>query len=105
MNAKSRKEQLQEMLAQDPNDPFLRYGLAMEYVSQGDDEGAVGCFRELIRVDPNYVPAHQQLGQALVRLGRQAEARDAFGQGIAAAQRQGDRHAAEEMQVFLAGLA
>ena len=33
------------MLVDFPNDAFLRYGLAMEYVSAGDDGGAVRCFR------------------------------------------------------------
>ena len=33
------------MLEEEPNDPFLRYGLAMEYVSEGDNESAVRCLR------------------------------------------------------------
>src|SRR5271154_5917817 len=54
--AKSRKEQIEEMLAEDPGDAFLRYGLAMEHVGAGDDAGAVACFRKLLEVDPKYVP-------------------------------------------------
>ena len=48
MGATSRKEQIEHMLAADPNDSFLRYGLAMEYASAGQDEEAVGCLRELL---------------------------------------------------------
>ena len=70
MTTKSRKQQLEEMLAEDPNDPFLRYGLAMEYVSAGDDAAAAKCLQELIAVTPDYVPAYLQLGQAFLRQGR-----------------------------------
>ena len=101
MSSKSRKQQIEEMLADDPNDVFLRYGLAMEYVSAGDDEGATRCLHELLAVDAAYVPAYLQLGQVLTRLGRPAEARATYTRGIEAARRQGDGHAAEEMQRFL----
>src|SRR5438093_11064971 len=94
MSGPSRKQQLEEMLAADPGDPFLCYGLAMEYVSQGDDAEAVRRFRALLDASPDYVPAYLQVGQALVRLGRSGEARAVWVRGVAAAQRAGDRHAA-----------
>ncbi len=104
MTAKTRKQQLQEMLAEEPNDPFLRYGLAMEFVSEGADAEAVRCFQELWTVAPEYVPGYLQAGQALVRLGRVDEARTVFARGIATARQQGDGHAADEMAGFLANL-
>jgi thioredoxin-like negative regulator of GroEL len=104
MAGKTRKQQLQEMLAEEPKDPFLRYGLAMEFISEGNDEEAVRCFHELLELAPEYVPAYLQAAQALVRLGRAQEASIVFGRGIAAARTQGDHHAAEEMEGFLAGL-
>lgn len=104
MTGKSRKQQIEEMLTEDPNDPFLRYGLAMEYVSAGQDEEAVRCFEQLLQVAPDYVPGYMQAGRALVRLDRMEEARAIFQAGIAAARQQGDQHAAEEMAGFLEGL-
>ena len=98
---KSRLEQIQEMLANDPNDAFLRYGLAMEHASEGNDEEAVRCFRGMIQDLPDYVPAYQQAAQALVRLNRVDEARDAFRRGITVAGQKGDRHAGDEMQGML----
>jgi Tfp pilus assembly protein PilF len=92
------------MLAVDPDDPFLRYGLAMEYVSQGDDAQAVRCFRQLLAVDTTYVAAYMQAGQALVRLNQVMEARDIWSRGIDVARQKGDQHAAEEMAGFVAGL-
>jgi tetratricopeptide (TPR) repeat protein len=104
MTGKSRRQQIEEMLAEDPHDPFLRYGLAMEYVSAGQDVEAVRCFEELLRINPDYVPGYMQAGRALVRLNRLEEARAIFQGGIATARKQGDLHAAEEMTGFLEGL-
>jgi Flp pilus assembly protein TadD len=104
MTAKSRKQQIEEMLAEDPNDPFLRYGLAMEHISAGDDVTAVHCLQDLIAMAPDYVPAYQQLGQSLVRQGRTDEARQAWRQGVGAAQKAGNFHARDEMQGFLDNL-
>ena len=104
MTGKSRKQQLEELLADDPHDPFLRYGLAMEHVSAGQDEEAVRCFEALMQTSPDYVPGYMQAGRALARLDRLEEARAVFEAGIAAARKQGDLHAAEEMTGFLEGL-
>jgi tetratricopeptide (TPR) repeat protein len=104
MASKSRKQQLEEMLAEDPHDPFLRYGLAMEHVGAGQDEEATRCFEELLKTNPDYVPGYMQAGRALARLDRLEEARGVFQSGITAARQQGDLHAAEEMAGFLEGL-
>jgi predicted Zn-dependent protease len=104
MTAKSRKQQIEEMLAEDPDDPFLRYGLAMEHISAGDDVAAARCLQDLIAVAPDYVPAYQQLGQTLLRQGRTPEARLAWRQGVEAAQKAGNFHARDEMQGFLDSL-
>jgi len=94
----SRKEQLEAMLAEDPNDSLLRYMLAMEYVSGGDDGKSVEVFRGLIESAPEYVPAYMQLGQVLLRLSRNDEARAVWQRGIVEAQKQRNDHAAGEMQ-------
>jgi predicted Zn-dependent protease len=102
----TRMEQIEAMLADDPNDSFLRYGLAMEHASQGDDESAVRVLRELIAVTPDqpYVPAFHMLGQALARVGRESEAAAALREGIVAARKVGDGDALGEMEVLLSTL-
>jgi hypothetical protein len=105
MATKTRKQQLADMLAEDPTDSFLRYGLAMECVSEGNDEEAVRCFGEMFTATPDYVPAYHQAGQALVRLGRSDEAKDVLQRGILMARRQGENHTADEMQGLLDSLA
>ena|SRR5437867_9592978 len=104
MTEKSRKERLEEMLVETPDDAFLHYGLAMEYVSEGNDDEAVRRFRRMFDVAPDYVAAYQQAGQALVRLGRNTEAQEVLRQGMAIAHRQGNPHAAEEMAELLGSL-
>src|SRR5450432_2258817 len=104
MPAKGRREQIEAMLAEEPNDPELRYMLAMEYASAGDDAGAARCFQELIQVAPNYPPAYHQGGRTLQRLDRIAEARALLTQGIPIAEKQGDSHAAGEMTELLHSL-
>jgi predicted Zn-dependent protease len=104
MASSSRKEQLEAMLADEPNDPLLRYMLAMEHVSAGDDAGAVDCFRDLLARAADYVPGYMQFGQALCRTGKIAEAREVWQRGIIHAQRQGNDHAAGEMQGMVESL-
>jgi Flp pilus assembly protein TadD len=101
MADKTRKQQLEEMLKDDPADSFLRYALAMEMVSGGNDTDAVTQFQMLFEADPNYVAAYHQCGLALVRLGRLQEARGTIRQGITVAGQQGNQHAVEEMGVLL----
>lgn len=97
----TRKEQIEAMLRDDPDDPFLRYGLAMEYVSLGDDAEGVRQFGTLRKTHPDYVPAFLQEAQALMRLGRFAEAASILQAGIQVARAKGETHAAEEMAGFL----
>jgi len=97
----TRKQQIEQMLADEPNDAELRYMLAMEYASEGDDAGAAACFRALIAAVPEYAPAYHQAGRALQRLNRLDEARDVLKQGIPIALGKNDQHAAGEMQELL----
>jgi Tfp pilus assembly protein PilF len=101
VTAKTRKQQFEEMLLEDPGDSFLRYGLALEFVGEGNDAEALSHFQALLEADPNYVPGYHQSGLAFVRLGRVEEAGNVLRQGIDVARRQGDMHAAEEMGALL----
>src|SRR6476619_913320 len=95
----ARMAQIEEMLAEDPDDAFLRYGLAMEHASAGDDAECVTVLRDLISrtAASPYVPAFLQCGQALMRLDRTEEACAVLRAGVDAARRAGDTHAQGEM--------
>ena len=92
---------LNEILAENPNDAFARYGLAMEYTNAGDSASALGEYEKIVAANPEYVPAYQMAGQLLMNLGRETDARGWFEKGIAAARRAGNRHAESEMQGML----
>ncbi len=92
---------LKEILAENPNDAFARYGLAMEYANTGDTATALAEYEKIVELNPEYVPAYQMAGQLLVNLGRDSDARAWFERGIAAARRAGNQHAMSEMQGML----
>ena len=100
----SRREKIEQMLAEEPGDTFLRYSLAMELRSEGDHQGSVGKLRELTQDSPPYVPAFFMAAQQLVDLDQIEEARSFLRDGIEEARRQGDSHAAAEMSELLTTL-
>ncbi len=104
MNAPSRREKIEAMLADDPADTFLRYSLAMELDKESEHERSLAEFRSLMHGAAPYVPAFFMAAQQLARLGRAAEARDVLREGIECARASGDAHAAGEMSEFLVSL-
>lgn len=100
----TRRERIESMLADDPQDVFLRYSLAMELEKEGDNEQSLAYLRGLMNGTPAYVPAFFRAGQQLAGMERISEARTALREGIEHARQQGDAHAAGEMSEFLASL-
>ena len=94
-------EVLKNMLAHNPQDTFARYGLAMEYVNQGDLDSAIGEFKALLQHNPGYAAAYFHGGQALEKLGRLEEARELYESGIRVTETSGDRHTQSELQAAL----
>jgi tetratricopeptide (TPR) repeat protein len=94
-------EKLQQMLAREPRDPFLLYGIAMEYKKLRAFDRAVEFFNRTIEVDPAYCYAYFHRGQTLELAGNASAARESYREGIAAADRAGDAHATEELQAAL----
>ena len=97
----SRLEMLQGILTQDPNNKLARYGLAMEYANADQVDAALAEFQKLITLDPTYANAYFMGAQALQKAERIDEAKAMLQQGIAAAQKNGNRHAESEMQAML----
>lgn len=100
----SRREKIEAMLVDEPEDTFLRYSLAMELDKEGQHEASLAGLNRLTRDATPYVPAFFMAGQQLVRLSRVDEARAYLRDGIEAARAQNDAHAAGEMGEFLASL-
>ena len=106
MSAKSaRRTMLEQSLAEDPTDTFLRYGLALQCLREGDVEEGRERLQALIADHPDdQVAAYQQLGQSYMESGESAPAREVLTVGLAKARLRGDWHAASEMEGLLTQL-
>jgi uncharacterized protein HemY len=97
-------QQIRAWLAESPDDPELRYALAMEYRSAGDFAGAADEFRRLAAEQPDFVPTYLMLAQTLAQLQQADAARTVLQHGIAAARRMRNDHALGELQALLDSL-
>ncbi len=98
MHAMNRRlEQLLDFYRKDASDPFVTYGIAMEYFKAGDVGQGLHWLDATIALDADYAYAYYQKARALAEDGRAEEARAAIEQGLAAASRKGDSHAASEL--------
>ena len=93
-------ESLEKLLDTPRDGALLRFSLGMAYSKMENGEKAIEYFRQAVARDPGYSAAWRALGKALEASGRAAEALDAFRDGIAAAQKKGDKQAEKEMTVF-----
>ena len=100
-----RRMKLEESLAADPNDPFLRYGLALQCLRDGAVEEGRQRLCSLIADDPDgQVAAYQQLGQSYAEAGELQAARAILETGVSKARAAGNGHAAGEMEQLIASL-
>lgn len=104
MPAASRRQKIEEMLRDEPEDTFLLYSLAMELCNEGQVAEALERLQHLCSLSPPYVPAFFRSAQILADEQRQEAARAFLRDGIDAARLQGDHHAAAEMGEMLADL-
>ena len=93
----SRKAQIEALLADNPEDAFLRFALAKEYEKEGADAGAKDVYEALVADQPEYVGTYYHLGKTLERLGEDQEAWRVYTEGIAVTKRLGERHAMSEL--------
>ena len=100
----TRREQLEEMLAAEPNDTFLHYALALELTKGTERPAGLRRLAEMNDRFPDHVPAYFRRGQLLAEEGDSAGAREVLSHGMLAARRTGDDHAAAEMQELLESL-
>jgi tetratricopeptide (TPR) repeat protein len=97
----TRLEKLRAMLEKSPGDTFLLYALALECRKLGDTKSAIEYLDKVILHDWGYCYAYHQKGQILEEIGNLESARQVYRQGIEAAGRKGDQHAASEISASL----
>src|SRR3982751_3694262 len=91
---------LLKLLEAGRDDAMLRFSLGSAYLNSGDAHAAAEHLRAAVRHDPAYSAAWKLLGRALESGEQLAEALSAYREGIAVAERKGDKQAAKEMTVF-----
>ena len=92
---------LNEILSQNPDDAFARYGLAMEYSNSGEVERALDEFTKLLSTHPDYTAGYFMAAQTLSKANRAEEAKKMLVDGISSARRTGNTHAQSEMTAML----
>ncbi len=93
-----RLQQLTDFLTENPNDPFLNYALATEYLKLGRTEEALRYYEGLVDKHPDYVGTYYHLGKLHETLGRKDEAIAVYEKGMHRAQAKRDMHALSELQ-------
>lgn len=95
---------LQQMIEQRPDDPFPRYGLALELRKLERVDEAWATFEALMADHPKYLPTYLMAGTFLHRLERTAEARSVLERGIEVARDAGDGHTLGELEDAIADI-
>ena len=94
-------EQLEKLLAADPGDVFVLYGLAQEHAKLGDTARAVDYYDRALAADPHYCYAYFHKAKALEAAGRVPEAVAALKAGLTVARKAGDQQAIGEISGYL----
>ncbi len=105
MNPSPLVTRFEAMLADGKDSTLLRFSLGNAYLQASDYAKSAMHLEAAVEKDPNYSAAWKLLGKAYAAMNDADRARAAFDSGIAAAERQGDKQATKEMQVFRKRLA
>lgn len=96
---------LQRMLAAGRDSALLRFSLGKALLDAADPAAAAAHLQHCVDQDPGYSAGWKLLGKAWLAAGDADAAARAWQQGIAVAQRNGDKQAEKEMTVFKRRLA
>ncbi len=91
-------EKLLAMLEVKKDDPFIYYGIAIEYKNREEFQESLTYFQQLERKFPNYVPAYYHHAQVLEALDEEDKAINVYKAGMQEASKQGDAHALSELR-------
>jgi tetratricopeptide (TPR) repeat protein len=93
-------QQLHKLLAADPNDAFVLYGLAQEHFKLAQYPQAIEFYDRCIAVDPGYCYAYYHKAKAQEAAGQVEAARATVVVGMKAAKTHGDSHAFSELSAL-----
>ena len=99
-----RLERLKEMEKQKPEEGFLKFAIAQEYINAGNDAEAQPYFEFLLNEQPGYVPTYYHAGKLYERLQNAEKAADTYRRGIIVAKTANDAKTAGELNEALSML-
>jgi len=99
----SRIDIFEQMLASDPENTAVLFGLAKEYEKAGRDDKLIETLNRYLDASEDEGNAFGMLAGAYERTGQRDKAREAYERGVETAQRHGHPGMAEEYRMILAG--
>ena len=99
-----RINQLKTFLEEEPNDPFLQYSLALEYLKMEQDDTALTIFENLLKDHEDYLPTYYHCGKLYEKLNKKEEAIACYEKGILLARKQNHSRTLREINESLNNL-
>jgi len=96
-----RIKQLNSLLSDSPNDPFLRYALALEFLNSENFPLAEEKFLALIDDSPEYTATYYHLAKLYEQTQQREKAINTYKKGIKITQKVKDLHALSELRSAL----
>jgi len=95
----TRLDKLLEFFKDEPNDEFLKYALATEYLRLNETDKSLFYYEDLVNNHPRYVGTYYHLGKLYEALNRKGDAISTYQKGIQIAKELRDNHALSELQL------
>ncbi|MBC7654866.1 MAG: tetratricopeptide repeat protein [Oligoflexus sp.] len=93
----NRLEKLLEFIDNEPNDPFLKYALATEYLRLNNQDEALKFYIDLVQNHEDYVGTYYHLGKLYELRQEQESALKIYQKGMEVAKKIKDNHALSEL--------
>jgi Tfp pilus assembly protein PilF len=88
--SQKRIDLISEMLNKNPEDSYLRYAIAIEYLNIGDRNRAIKELTIITKNDKSYMASYYQLGTLLEQKGAKKKAIDVYKSGYEVAKKKND---------------
>jgi tetratricopeptide (TPR) repeat protein len=94
----NRLDKLLEFIKNEPNDEFLKYALATEYLRLNQVDKSLGYYEDLVNNHPQYSGTYYHLGKLYEALDRKEDAIKIYEKGMEITKAKRDNHAFSELQ-------
>lgn len=94
----SRLDKLLEFIKSEPNDEFLKYALATEYLRLNQVDKSLAYYEDLVNNHPQYSGTYYHLGKLYEALDRKDDAIKIYEKGMEITKAKRDNHAFSELQ-------